>query len=244
MALGEGAGGTSCPDSRPTPSMTESDRNPGPHLGAPLSRSSRPARPAATPPSAARSPRPSGRADGAAPGNTTARQKAHGTEVREVLYPWHPWFGQRVTVVETFRRSDHAISRCRLDADPSGRALELPQWMLDRAACSRLRLAQEPLVPPTVLRRLNDILKSTRGGTAAGVVQDQHPLPPRGDADAPARNAPDSDPAGPLPRASHDTNLARAASGGAGQDLSPPGPPPPLSAPPPIRRRQRRGGAR
>src|SRR3954453_12393107 len=123
-------------------------------------------------------------------GCTTARQKTHGTESREVHYPWHPWFGRKVIVVEGVRRSHLSVFRCRLEDDESGRALELPQWMLDRAACTRTRPADEPLVTCHDLRHLKSLVDSARGDDAGGAVDIRHPLPSsRGDADAPNREA-------------------------------------------------------
>lgn len=61
---------------------------------------------------------------------TTKLRNAHGTEFREVLYRWHPWFGRRVAVHEAVSRSDGIIFRCTLTGG-SGRQLELPAWMFD-----------------------------------------------------------------------------------------------------------------
>ena len=68
---------------------------------------------------------------------TTKRENAHGTEFREVLYRWHPWFGLRVAVHEAVSRSDGIVFRCTLTGG-RGRRLELPAWMFDRAACRDL----------------------------------------------------------------------------------------------------------
>jgi hypothetical protein len=72
-----------------------------------------------------------------------------------------------VIVVEGVRRSSLSVFRCRLEDDDSGRALELSQWMLDRAACTRTRLAAEALVGLDELRHLKSVLDSTRGEAMA-----------------------------------------------------------------------------
>src|ERR1700722_4442465 len=75
------------------------------------------------------------------PRRTTQQHKTHSTASGEVHYPWHPWFGNRVEVLEFVNRSDRSVARCRREGDESGRALELPRWMLDRTSCCRLHLA-------------------------------------------------------------------------------------------------------
>jgi hypothetical protein len=67
------------------------------------------------------------------------------------------------------------VFRCRLEDDESGRALELSQWMLDRAACTRTRLAAEALVGLDELRHLKSVLDSARGDGADGAV-DNSPI--------------------------------------------------------------------
>src|SRR6266446_2448434 len=89
---------------------------------------------------------------------TTRLENAHGTEFREVLYRWHPWFGLRVAVHETVTRLDGIVFRCTLTGG-GGRQLELPAWMFDRAACRDcFPLATSPLVSTVGLRALSDLL--------------------------------------------------------------------------------------
>lgn len=95
----------------------------------------------------------------AACGCTTKLKNAHGTEFREVLYRWHPWFGLRVAIHETVNRSDGIIFRCTLTGG-RGRRLELPAWMFDRAACRDCSpLASTPHVSTAGLRALSDLLR-------------------------------------------------------------------------------------
>src|ERR1700682_2838116 len=68
-------------------------------------------------------------------GCRTRQHNAHRTEQREVLYPWHSWAGRTVYIHEVIEKvSGHAV-RCSLEGDAMAPRLELPDWMLDRAAC-------------------------------------------------------------------------------------------------------------
>ena len=90
---------------------------------------------------------------------TTTLENAHGTEFREVLYRWHPWFGLRVAVDETVSRSDGIVFRCTLTGG-GGRRLELPAWMFDRAACrDAFPLATTPHVSVAELSALSDLVR-------------------------------------------------------------------------------------
>jgi len=90
---------------------------------------------------------------------TTKLENAHGTEFREVLYRWHPWFGLRVTVHEAVSRSDGIVFRCTLTGG-RGRQLELPAWMFDRAACRDLfPLSTTPHATKAALCALADLLR-------------------------------------------------------------------------------------
>ena len=68
----------------------------------------------------------------------TARlANAHETEFRELLYPWHPWYGLRVGVYTAVEKSGGIIFRCNLTGSDADRWLEIPAWMFDRSACAR-----------------------------------------------------------------------------------------------------------
>ena len=67
---------------------------------------------------------------------TTERQNTHVTDRREVLYPWHPWFGSSVYVHTVVDKPGGAVFRCNLTGRRSDRLLEVPIWMFDRAACA------------------------------------------------------------------------------------------------------------
>ena len=66
---------------------------------------------------------------------TTRFKNAHGTVFRELLYPWHPWFGTRVAIHEAADKVDGVVFRCTLSGAAADRWLEVPAWMFERAAC-------------------------------------------------------------------------------------------------------------
>ena len=68
---------------------------------------------------------------------TTRLKNAHGTEFRELLYRWHPWFGLRVGVHDAIDKSDSIVFRCNLSGSDTDRWLEIPAWMFDRSACAQ-----------------------------------------------------------------------------------------------------------
>lgn len=105
---------------------------------------------------------------------TTRRQNTHGTEVRELLYPWHPWFGQHVHVHAALaKRVD--IFRCSLSGVPSDRLLEVPAWMFDRAVSGNWRSLPVPHVDLAALHVLAKLLddadtSSQSGGMSAALI--------------------------------------------------------------------------
>ena len=62
----------------------------------------------------------------AAPHYTTRLANAHETEFRELLYPWHPWYGLRVGVYTAVEKSGGIIFRCNLTGSDADRWLEIP----------------------------------------------------------------------------------------------------------------------
>jgi hypothetical protein len=80
-----------------------------------------------------------GPASGAVANDCTTRpENTHGTEFRENLYPWHPWFGLHVGVHQAVVKPDGVVFRCSL----RGRRLEVPAWMFDRSVCARVQAAE------------------------------------------------------------------------------------------------------
>jgi hypothetical protein len=102
-----------------------------------------------------------------APCCTTRRRNAHRTEEHEVLYRWHPWAGRHVHVQEIIQKGSGAIARCQCSDDPSGRCLELPVWMFDRAACATMRIAPAPQVGFTAILALVALLTDARSDRSA-----------------------------------------------------------------------------
>ena len=57
---------------------------------------------------------------------TTTLENTHVTEFQELLYPWHPWFGLRVTIHDAVDKADGAVFRCSLSGTDADRCLEVP----------------------------------------------------------------------------------------------------------------------
>jgi hypothetical protein len=181
--------------------------------------------------------------DGDAPRHTTSQHKTHNTATCDVHYPWHPWFGHRVLIIEHLNRCDRSVARCRREGDDSGRALELPHWMLDRAACCTLRLADAPVVRATDLRRLRDLLRQASGSHQCGAVQDRYPSSsPGGITDGPTTRSRTPDPTGPVSSSPDDTSLGAAPIGCSAKGCGPDGPIAPPASPVRRRGRSRPGG--
>src|SRR6516165_7395358 len=170
--------------------------------------------------------------DGDAPRRTTSQHKTHNTATCDVHYPWHPWFGQSVFIVEYLNRSDRSVSRCRREGDEGGRALELPRWMLDRAACCHMRPADAPVVRATDLRRLRDLLHQATSVRQGDMVENRYPSSsPGGGTDGPTPRSRATDPTGPVSRPPNDPGLGAAPAGGAAQGRDPAGPTAPPAPP-------------
>jgi hypothetical protein len=96
--------------------------------------------------------------DAAAPRCTTRLENTHGTEFRELLYRWHPWFGLYVCIHEAIDKSDGIVFRCSQSGADADRWLEVPAWMFDRTACSRVRAAADAHVDLAALMALATLL--------------------------------------------------------------------------------------
>ena len=142
-------------------------------------------------------------ADGASLHYTTTQQKTHITNTREVLYAWHPWYGRQVEVIRDYVRGGQRVCRCQVDSE---RPLELPAWMLDRAACCRMQVAVHPSVRIADLRLLQDLLNLLGD---PNVVKDRH-FPSSGSGDADAHETPLQSPTPPLPTAPEDSSVESA----------------------------------
>ena len=100
--------------------------------------------------------------------------KHHGSELRKLVYPWHPWAVREIWICETVIRNSRTIYRCVIDHNSNVRAIEIQQWMFDRAACCRIRSVPSPSVTVEALRELKSSLTATLRGFGEGVVEAQH----------------------------------------------------------------------
>jgi hypothetical protein len=118
---------------------------------------------------------------------TTRQHNAHRTEEREVLYPWHPWFGRVVFVHETTTRGGAGVLRCSQSSEEGARCLETPEWMFDRAACCGMVRGDSPRVSRAALYRLKTLISGGFGGSSGGVIEARsYSLSYKGEADAPS----------------------------------------------------------
>jgi len=93
---------------------------------------------------------------------TTTFKNAHGTVFRELLYPWHPWFGAQVAVHEAIEKADGVVFRCTLSGCDADRWLEVPAWMFERAGCPDFAfVTAAPFADMTALSALGDLLEQT-----------------------------------------------------------------------------------
>src|SRR6202012_5034927 len=93
---------------------------------------------------------------------TRRRRNAHGTEVREVLYAWHPWSGRQVHVHEAVERIGVEVFRCSSTGSMSDRLLEIPVWMFDRTICARVRTGDTPQASIGALDALVRLLEAVQ----------------------------------------------------------------------------------
>jgi hypothetical protein len=100
-------------------------------------------------------------------GDTTHRHNTHSTDSREVCYQWHPWYGRTVWIYESRSGREHLSFRCGLEPTQHSKSLEIPQWMLEAACCSNIRLVEVPRVDCAALRALKTLLRDS-------VVQGRH----------------------------------------------------------------------
>lgn len=107
----------------------------------------------------------------------SARQlNTHITESREVRYPWHPWFGRCVVVYDRLINHGHAVCRCglALEEERRRRPIEIPTWMFEPLACSRLRVMATPMVGCDALLELKALLQAAHRPDCGDVLQAQH----------------------------------------------------------------------
>ena len=90
---------------------------------------------------------------------TTRLKNTHGTDFRELLYRWHPWFGLRVGVHEAIERSGEVVFRCSLSGTDVDRWLEIPAWMFERSACAWVRVAADAHADLAALMALAELVR-------------------------------------------------------------------------------------
>ncbi len=118
-------------------------------------------------------------------GCTSHQSNTHSTDSREVLYPWHPWFGRVVWIYRARVSRGWMVAHCGLEPQHECRGLEVPLWMFDRAACCQLRLAPRPVVEIGALHGLAALLAAHSQPDGSPMLQAQHDsLLPEGGADA------------------------------------------------------------
>ena len=120
--------------------------------------------------------RPCSATDGCEPRCTTGRHNTHVTEEREVLYPWHPWCGHVVHVHQALDRRASAYFRCSLEAGMTGRWLEVPAWMFERATCMPMKLAGSPRINVFALKALGSLLADAAGSGLSGTQPSNVPV--------------------------------------------------------------------
>ena len=112
--------------------------------------------------------------------DASRQSNTHSTELREIRYPWHPWYGRPVWVHGAFVKSGRFLYRCSLEQDHEARLFEIPQWMFELGACCRVQRAEKPAVDCAALLDLKLLLHHTRSPGRDLVVQTQHHSSPGG----------------------------------------------------------------
>src|SRR5262245_49779372 len=125
-----------------------------------------------------RRPRDGGAAGAGGQNFTTRRGNAHGTEEREVHYAFHPWTGCIVHIHEVIKKPSGDVVRCSRDGGATGRWLEVPAWMFDRAACAAIRVETLPRVHIAALSALMTLIGQASGDrNRAHLVTSNAPIP-------------------------------------------------------------------
>jgi hypothetical protein len=76
----------------------------------------------------------------------------------------HPWAGCIVHIHEVIEKAAGDVFRCSHDGGASGRLLELPIWMFNRAACTLMRVETFPQADIAALQALRALLDATAIG--------------------------------------------------------------------------------
>src|SRR6266487_3551830 len=79
----------------------------------------------------------------------------HVLSTATIHYPYHPHYGQSVTMV---RRCSHLGPHHVQVALPSGGQLLVPEWMLDEDLCRGMEIVERPTLAITALVSLRDLI--------------------------------------------------------------------------------------
>jgi hypothetical protein len=148
---------------------------------------------------------------------TTGVQDTHKTYIREVRYPWHPWYGERVYVRCEVRRGGMIVLRCVRDELNWAAALEVPKWMFDSGRCSQVKAEDLAHVGVSALRALCVLVTPGADSIETREIQAQHSSSDSGSADA--DHIPVQGPAGPVIYSA--TTTTKDPTGGPSADASP-----------------------
>src|SRR6266446_2666712 len=94
--------------------------------------------------------------------DTSRQSNTHSTEVREIRYPWHPWYGRPVWIHGALVKGGQALYHCSLEQNHQAPLFKIPQWMFESGACCRMHRAEEPAVDCAALRDLRRLHHHTR----------------------------------------------------------------------------------
>jgi len=113
--------------------------------------------------------------DGCARDDTTHQHNTHISDVREICYSWHPWHGRTVRVHASLVKRGQAVAYCSLEDVPACRALEVPLWMLDVAACCKIRASKPAFASAQSVRNLKEVLQAARPQAPALIAPKTQP---------------------------------------------------------------------
>jgi len=107
------------------------------------------------------------------PGDTTQQHNTHIRDLGKICYAWHPWHGRTVRVHARLVKRGRAVAHCSLEEVQTCRVLEVPLWMLDVAACGKMRVFKSAIASVQSLRELRQILESAQRPTT-NIPEPQH----------------------------------------------------------------------
>ena len=104
---------------------------------------------------------------------TTQQHNTHIRDLGKICYAWHPWHGRTVQVHARLVKRGRAVTHCSLEEVQTCRVLEVPLWMLDVAACGKMRVFKSAIASVQSLRELRQILESAQRPTT-NIPEPQH----------------------------------------------------------------------